>query len=100
RVNLSALTGRRVDRLTGALDRALGGWDRRVSTGRLNAFLGEVVAAKPHPVRSGKQPRILFATGFLEAPYRRFLERSLREAFDFTGAPIQLSVRVREKRRR
>jgi GTP-binding protein len=113
RVNISALTGRRVDRLTGALDAALGGWDRRVPTGRLNAFLGEVVAAKPHPVRSGKQPRILvatqadtrpprfvlFASGFLEAPYRRFLERSLREACDFTGAPIQLSVRVRERRK-
>ncbi|MDR2253551.1 MAG: ribosome biogenesis GTPase Der [Bifidobacteriaceae bacterium] len=114
RVNVSALTGRRLDRLTGALDTALAGWDQRVSTGRLNAFLGEVVAAKPHPVRSGKQPRILFgtqaanrpprfvlfATGFLEAPYRRFLERALRETFDFTGTPIQLSVRVREKRAR
>ncbi|MDR2379525.1 MAG: ribosome biogenesis GTPase Der, partial [Bifidobacteriaceae bacterium] len=114
RVNLSALSGRRVDRLTRALDTALGGWDRRIGTGRLNSFLGQLVAAHPHPVRSGKQPRILFATqasarpprfvvfasGFLDAPYRRFLERSLRESFDFTGTPIQISVRVRERRRR
>jgi GTP-binding protein len=113
RVNLSALTGRRVDRLAGALDLALAGWDRRVPTGQLNAFLGQLAAAKPHPVRSGKQPRVLFATqagtrpprlvlfasGFLEAPYRRFIERSLRESFDFAGTPIQISVRVREKRR-
>ncbi|MDR0593348.1 MAG: ribosome biogenesis GTPase Der [Bifidobacteriaceae bacterium] len=112
RVNLSALTGRRVDRLAGALDAALAGWQRRVSTGQLNSFLGQLVAAHPHPVRSGKQPRILFATqasarpprfvlfttGFLDPTYRRFIERALRETFDFTGAPIQISVRVREKR--
>jgi GTP-binding protein len=114
RVNVSALTGRRVDRLTAALDLALDSWNERVTTGELNAFLGRVVAAKPHPVRSGKQPRILFATqagvrpprfvffttGFLEAPYRRFLERSLREEFGFAGTPLQMSVRVRDKRKR
>ncbi|GAB3686752.1 ribosome biogenesis GTPase Der [Angustibacter aerolatus] len=112
RVNLSARTGRHLDRLVPALDVALDSWDRRVPTGRLNAFLGELVAATPHPVRSGKQPRILFATqaatrpprfvifasGFLEAGYRRFIERRLRETFGFEGSPISLGVRVREKR--
>ncbi|MGI8949462.1 MAG: ribosome biogenesis GTPase Der [Ornithinimicrobium sp.] len=114
RVNISAATGRHVARLVPAMETALDSWDRRVPTGRLNAFLGEVVAAQPHPVRSGKQPRILFATqpdtrppkfvifasGFIEAGYRRFLERRLREEFGFTGTPIEISVRVREKRRR
>lgn len=114
RVNVSALTGRRVDKLVPALDQALDSWDTRIPTGRLNAFLGELVAAHPHPVRGGKQPRILFATqpstrpprfvifasGFLEPGYRRFIERRLRETFGFGGSPIQLSIRVREKRRR
>lgn len=114
RANISALTGRHVDRLVPGLEVALDSWDQRVPTGRLNSFLGEVVAAHPHPVRSGKQPRILFATqastrpprfvvfasGFIEAGYRRFLERRLREQFGFEGTPIELSVRVREKRRR
>ena len=73
-----------------------------------------MVAATPPPVRGGKQPKILFATqaqtrpptfvlftsGFLEAGYRRFLERRLREEFGFTGSPVRLSVRVREKRAR
>jgi GTP-binding protein len=46
-----------------------------------------------------RPPRfVLFTTGFLEAGYRRFLERRLREDFDFAGTPIQISVRVREKR--
>ncbi len=112
RVNISAKTGRHVDRLVPALEAALDGWETRVSTGKLNSFLGEIVAATPPPVRSGKQPRILFATqadirpprfvvfasGFLEASYRRFLERRLREQYGFAGTPIELSVRVREKR--
>jgi len=114
RINLSARTGWHVDRLVRALDRSLESWDTRISTGRLNSILGELVAAHPHPVRGGKQPRILFATqastrpprfvlfasGFLEPGYRRFIERRLRETFDFTGSPIEISVRVREKRRR
>lgn len=114
RVNISARTGRHVDRLVPALDTALAGWEARVSTGRLNAFLGDVVAGTPPPVRGGRQPRILFATqpatrpprfvlfttGFLEAGYRRFLERRLREEFGFGGTPIVLSVRPRERRGR
>ncbi|MCA0435552.1 MAG: ribosome biogenesis GTPase Der [Actinobacteria bacterium] len=114
RVNISARTGRHTDKLVPALETALESWDTRVPTGRLNAFLGSVVAAHPHPVRGGKQPRILFATqastrpprfvifasGFIEAGYRRFLERRLREEFGFVGSPIEISVRVREKRRR
>ncbi|SDQ39120.1 ribosome biogenesis GTPase Der [Quadrisphaera sp. DSM 44207] len=113
RVNISARTGRHVDRLVPALDTALASWEARIPTGRLNAFLGAVVAAHPHPLRGGKQPRILFGTqastrpprfvlfasGFLEAGYRRFLERRLREEFGFEGSPVEVSVRVREKRR-
>ncbi|WP_326599778.1 ribosome biogenesis GTPase Der [Streptomyces sp. NBC_01803] len=114
RVNISARTGRHMEKLVPAIETALESWESRVSTGKLNGFLGELVAAHPHPVRGGKQPRILFGTqagtrpprfvlfasGFLEAGYRRFIERRLREEFGFAGTPIQLSVRVREKRGR
>ena len=112
RVNISAMTGRAVQKLVPALETALASWDKRITTGQLNSFLKEVVAATPPPVRGGKQPRILFATqatarpptfvlftsGFLEAGYRRFLERRLRETFGFEGTPIRINVRVREKR--
>ena len=114
RVNISARTGRHAEKLVPALETALESWDTRVPTGRLNAFLGELVAAHPHPIRGGKQPRILFATqadtrpprfvlfttGFLEAGYRRFVERRLREEFGFVGTPIEVSLKVREKRSR
>ena len=41
---------------------------------------------------------MVFSTGFLEAGYRRFLERKLRENFGFAGTPIEVSVKVREGR--
>ncbi|UMB71837.1 ribosome biogenesis GTPase Der [Mycobacterium paraterrae] len=113
RVNISAKTGRAVQKLVPALENALASWDARIGTGRLNTWIKEVVAATPPPVRGGKQPRILFATqaasrpptfvlftsGFLEAGYRRFLERRLRETFGFEGSPIRINVRVRDKRK-
>ena len=43
---------------------------------------------------------VVFASGFLEAGYRRFIERRLREEFGFAGTPIEVSVRVREKNSR
>ena len=114
RINFSARTGWHKDRLVPALRTAIEGWETRVPTGRMNAFLTEIVAAHPHPVRGGKQPRILFGTqastsppvfvlfttGFLEAGYRRFIERRFREAFGFAGSPIVVNLRIREKRNR
>jgi GTP-binding protein len=112
RVNVSALTGRAVAKIAPALRTALESWDRRIPTGRLNGWLADVIAATPPPVRSGKQPKVLFATqagirpptlvlfttGFLEAGYRRFIERKFRERFGFDGSPVRVNVRVREKK--
>ncbi|MBF9314519.1 bifunctional cytidylate kinase/GTPase Der [Bifidobacteriaceae bacterium NR002] len=114
RVNLSAKTGWHTNRLSRAMRTALDSWDKRIPTGKLNAFLGRIQSAHPHPLRGGKQARILFATqastkpprfvifatGFLEHGYRRFIERSLREEFGFEGTPIQISVKVRDKKKR
>ncbi|GAC1380719.1 MAG: ribosome biogenesis GTPase Der [Marmoricola sp.] len=114
RLNLTARTGWHIDRLVPALQAALEGWETRISTGTLNNFLGRLVAEHPHPVRSGKQPRILFGTqaqtspptfilftsGKLDAGYLRFIERRLREDFGFVGTPIDLQQRPREKRKR
>ena len=114
RVNISAKTGRHLDKLVPALETALENWDRRISTGKFNAFLSELVAAHPHPLRGGKQPRILFGTqastrpptfvlfttGFLDPGYRRFIQRRLRELYDFEGTPIVINMRVRERRQR
>ena len=114
RVNLSALTGRHLEKLVPALELALESWDKRIPTGKFNAFLQDLQASNPHPVRGGKQPRILFGTqaaarppkfvifasGFLEASYRRFIIRRLRETYGFDGSPVEIGVRVRERRNR
>ena len=76
--------------------------------------VGQEGLEHPHPLRSGKQPRILFGTqaanrpptfvlfttGFLDPQYRRFITRRLREIFGFEGTPITVNMRVREKRKR
>lgn len=114
RINFTARTGWHVDRLVPAIDKALEGWETRIGTGALNTFLGRLVAEHPHPVRSGKQARILFATqpstapptfvlfttGKLDASYERFIERRLREEFGFAGTPIVIQQKPREKRKR
>jgi GTP-binding protein len=114
RVNISAKTGWHFDKLVPALERALENWDRRIPTGKFNAFLTELVAEHPHPLRGGKQPRVLFGTqastrpptfvlfttGFLDPGYRRYITRRLRELYSFEGTPIVINMRVRERRRR
>lgn len=114
RVNVAARTGWHVDRLVRAIDSALEGWGTRIGTGALNSFLGRLVAEHPHPVRGGKQPKIMFGTqastepptfilftsGKLEAGYLRFVERRLREEFGFVGSPVHITQRPREKRKR
>ena len=111
RVNLSAKTGWHRDRLAPALTTALRNWEKRIPTAKLNSFLGELVGAKPPPVRGGKQPKIKFATQagtcppkfvvfaseFLETAYRRFIERRLREEFGFNGTPIEVAVKIKDR---
>ena len=114
RVNLSARTGRHLEKLVPAIETALDSWDTRIPTAKFNAFIAELVQEHPHPLRGGKQPRILFGTqvqnrpptfvlfttGFLDPGYRRFIQRSLRENYSFDGTPIVLNMRIREKRER
>ncbi len=114
RVNLSALTGWHVDRLSTALHTAYAGWSTRIATSKLNQFIKEFIAANPHPVRGGKQSKILFATqigqkppafalfttGMIDESYTRFIERRLREEYGFLGSPIHIKVKIRERRKR
>ena len=111
RVNVAAKTGWHRDRLAPALRTALDSWEKRVPTAKLNSFLGALVGATPPPVRGGKQPKVYYATqagiappkfvvfsnGWIEASYRRFIERRLREEFSFPGTPVQVAIRVKER---
>jgi GTP-binding protein len=72
------------------------------------------IERRPPPAERGRPVRIRYvtqvevkpptflcfttATEELHFSYRRYLENCLREAFDFRGTPIRLSIREREKR--
>lgn len=114
RINISAKTGRALQRLEPYMLEALDSWDKRITTGQLNNWLRATMAQNPPPMKGGRVPRVLFATqastrppvivlfttGFLDAGYRRYLERKLRESFGFEGSPVRIAVRVRERRKK
>ena len=114
RVNISAKTGRALQKLDPCMEEALENWDKRITTGQLNTWLRATMAQNPPPMKGGRIPRVLFATqastqppvivlfttGFLDAGYRRYLERKFREAFGFEGTPVRIAVRVRERRQK
>ena len=110
-VPVSALTGRRVHQLLPALREAEAAYHRRIPTAALNRVLREAQAAHPPPVVDRHRPRILygtqgatdpptftlFATRALPPQYLRYLERKLRESFDFGPTPIKMRVRRRSE---
>ena len=114
RVNISAQTGRHLEKLVPALDAALDGWetrdpDRRGSTRssarssprtrRRCAAASSRGSCSPPRRRPGRRASCSSPSGFLEAGYRRFIERRLREEFGFDRhARSRSRVRVREKR--
>jgi GTPase len=110
-VRTAATTGRGVARLLPAIDAVFEQWRRRIPTSRLNDWLTETVQATPPPMEGGRHVRLryitqvavgpptfrVFTTGQLPPTYRRFLERRLRETFGFTGAPLEVGIRVRPR---
>jgi GTPase len=116
RINISALSGRGLRRVMPQLRTVWTNYGRRVPTRALNELIADAVAHQAPPRRGNKQLRIryatqaeirpprfvLFANGSLPDGYRRYLERSLRSAYDFTGVPLALDDRPpasREHRR-
>jgi len=104
-LKISALTGRGVQRLLPALADAIEAYHRRVPTRRVNDVISAAQAAQPAPhggrILYATQGAIdpptftLFANKALPAPYLRYLERRLQEAFDLGATPIKLRVRQR-----
>jgi GTP-binding protein len=113
-VRISALTGARTKRIPPAVETVVENRTRRIATGALNRRLAEWTSAHPPPTRKGRRPRlryavqagtepptfVLFVTGGELGPdYLRFLEGRLRGVADFTGSPLHLLTRARERRR-
>ncbi|ULB10261.1 ribosome biogenesis GTPase Der [Cereibacter azotoformans] len=108
-VTVSAKTGRGLDRLHAAILKAHDIWNRRITTARLNSWLGAMVEAHPPPAPGGRRIKLRYMTqvktrppGFVvmcshpdEMPdsYRRYLVNGLRDHFDMPGTPIRLTMR-------
>ena len=108
-ITVSGKTGRGLDRLHEAVLKAHAVWNRRVTTARLNTWLGAMVEAHPPPAPGGRRIKLRYMTqvktrppGFVvmcshadEMPdsYKRYLVNGLREHFDMPGTPIRLTFR-------
>jgi GTP-binding protein len=102
-LKMSALTGMGVHKLRPVLQDAIEQYHRKIPTRDVN----RVIAAAQQKQPAGGGARVLFAvqgandpptfTLFvnrdLPQPYIRYLERSIREAFEFGSTPLKLRVR-------
>ena len=108
-VTVSARTGKGLDRLHNAIIKAHEVWNRRVSTARLNQWLGAMTEAHPPPAPGGRRIRLRYMTQVKTRPpafvvmathtdklpdsYARYLVNGLRVDFDMPGTPIRLTFR-------
>ena len=111
-VAISALTGKRVDRIWSAIDTVYANFSRTIPTARLNTWLAGI-RETGHTVSKGKavlRMKYLTQTGacppyftfFVNRPdvvddnYERYLENRMREAFDLTGTPIRFKFKKKD----
>ncbi len=104
-LKISALTGKGVHKLRPVLQEAIGQYHRRVPTRDVNRVIADAQQRQPagggikvlYAVQGATDPPTftLFANREIPAPYLRYLERSIREAFDFGSTPLKLRVRRR-----
>ncbi len=106
---ISAVTGQRLDRLLQSVMDCYGVWTRRISTGKLNQWLADLVAAHPPPMVRGRANRLRYISQIntrpptfavwcghpkeLPASYVRYLANGLRDDFGFTGVPLRILTR-------
>ena len=109
-VPLSGLAGSGIDPLMKAVLQVYETWNRRISTAKLNQWLGEATGANPPPAVSGRRIKIRYMTQVKSRPphfavfgnqldalpksYTRYLVNGLREAFELPGTPIRISLRT------
>ncbi len=113
-VTVSAKTGRGLDRLHDAIVEAHAVWNRRVTTAKLNQWLGVMTEAHPPPAPGGKRIKMRYMTQVKARPpgfvimcshpdlmpesYRRYLVNGLRQTFDLPGTPIRMTLRSQSEK--
>ena len=111
-IYISAKTGQRVEKIMSAVDLVYANAQRRIQTGVLNDFISDTVRANEPPSYNGRRLRVYYSSQVSVAPptfvlfvnsqdlmhfsYERFLENSIRAAFDFSGTPIRILTREKK----
>jgi GTP-binding protein len=115
RVNLSALSGRGIEKLFPLLDKVLAAYQTRLGTGEINRLFEAATTRVHPPAEQGRPWKMYYATQVSTAPptfmlfanrtlpknshYRRYLENRLREELDLPGVPVRLVIRKRGQER-
>jgi GTP-binding protein len=111
---ISASTGQRTGKIVAEVDLVMEQYSKRVTTGELNRIFTQAVDENHAPLASGKRVKFFYATQvgvkppsfviFTNCPegihfsYERYLANRFREAFGFTGTPLKLMFRGRDKK--
>ena len=108
-VFLSALTGKRMEKLMEAVEEVYQNNTKRVRTRDVNDIIQDAVMSTPPPSKNGKRLKIYYSTQVKVSPptfvifvndgtlmsdsYLKYLENSIRTAVDFTGTPIEMVIK-------
>ena len=111
-VYLSALTGKRTEKLMQAVEEVLENNNRQISAGSLNDILQDAYTVNAPAFKNNKRLKIFYATqsgtnpptfvlfvndiNLMTDNYLRYLENNLRKAFDFTGTPIRIKLKCKK----
>lgn len=111
-VYISAKTGQRVDKILAAAEESYAHASFRVPTGALNDLIGDAIRLQEPPSYLGRRMRVYFSSqvgvcpplfvlhvndeGLLHFSYQRYLENTIRAAYDFSGTPIKIVVREKK----
>ena len=112
-VYLSALTGKRTEKLMQAVESVLENANRKIKAGTLNDVLQDAYVINPPAYKRGKRLKIFYSTQtgsvpptfvlfvndttLVEDNYLRVLENTIRKTFDFTGTPIRLLLKSKKE---
>ena len=112
-VYISAKTGQRVEKILAAAEEAYAHASFRVPTGELNDLIGDAVRLQEPPSYLGRRMRVFFSSQVSVCPptfalfvnderllhfsYERYLENTIRRAYDFSGTPIRITVREKKE---
>ena len=112
---ISALTGRRVQKVLDVIDHVADQMKKRVTTSQLNHYFEQWVERFSPPLYKNRRVKLNYITQVSKAPptfviytnqpegvhfsYERYLINQIREAFGFHGVPIRLHFRKKRKER-